>query len=146
MRNLQVVLASRPQGRVSEQNFRFVESAIPSPANGEVLVRNLYLSLDPYMRMRMNEGRSYAPPVQPGEVMVGATAGEVIESKDPRFSQGEFVAGRAGWQLYATMPAQTLRRVDARAAPISTSLGVVGMPVRKHLAEVPVGEIGVTGF
>jgi NADPH-dependent curcumin reductase CurA len=128
MRNLQVVLASRPQSRVSEENFRFVESAIPSPADGEVLVRNLYLSLDPYMRMRMNDGRSYAPPVQLGEVMVGATVGEVIESRDPRFSQGEFVAARAGWQLYAAVPAQALRRVDTRGAPVSTALGVIGMP------------------
>ncbi len=93
MRNLQVVLASRPQGPVTENNFRFVESAIPSPNEGEVLVRNLYLSLDPYMRMRMNEGKSYAPPVQIGDVMVGGTIGEVVESKDPRFKAGDIVGG-----------------------------------------------------
>jgi NADPH-dependent curcumin reductase CurA len=128
MHNLQVVLASRPQGPVTEQNFRFVESAIPSPNEGEVLVRNLYLSLDPYMRMRMNEGKSYAPPVPVGDVMVGGTIGEVAETKDPRFKKGDIVAGRAGWQLYAIADAGTLRKIDTRSAPLSTALGVVGMP------------------
>jgi NADPH-dependent curcumin reductase CurA len=128
MHNLQVVLASRPQGPVAEKNFRFVESAIPSPNEGEVLVRNLYLSLDPYMRMRMNEGKSYAPPVQLGDVMVGGTIGEVVESKDPRFKTGDIVGGRAGWQLYAAADAGTLRKIDTRGAPLSTALSVVGMP------------------
>jgi NADPH-dependent curcumin reductase CurA len=128
MHNLQVVLASRPQGSVTEKNFRFVESAIPSPGPGEVLVRNLYLSLDPYMRMRMNDGKSYAPPVQLGEVMVGGTIGEVVESKDVRFKKGDIVGGRSGWQLFSTADATTLRKVDTRGAPLSTALGVVGMP------------------
>jgi len=128
MHNLQVVLASRPQGPVTEKNFRFVESAMPSPNAGEVLVRNLYLSLDPYMRMRMNDGKSYAPPVQLGEVMVGGTIGEVVESKDLRFKTGDMVGGRSGWQLFAIAEAQTLRKVDTRGAPLSTALGVVGMP------------------
>ncbi len=128
MRNLQVVLASRPQGPVSEKNFRFVESAMPTPKEGEVLVRNLYLSLDPYMRMRMNDGKSYAPPVQLGEVMVGGTIGEVLESKDRRFRKGDIVGGRSGWQLFASADAGTLRKVDTRGAPLSTALGVAGMP------------------
>jgi NADPH-dependent curcumin reductase CurA len=128
MKNLQIVLASRPQGPVAENNFRYVEAAVPSPGEREVLVRNLYLSLDPYMRMRMNEGKSYAPPVQVGDVMVGGTIGEVIESKDPRFKKGDIVAGRAGWQLYAIADAGTLRKIDTRGAPLSTALGVVGMP------------------
>ena len=128
MNNLQVVLASRPEGPVTEKNFRFVESAIPTPDEGEVLVRNLYLSLDPYMRMRMNDGKSYAPPVQLGEVMVGGTVGEVVESRDPRFKQGDIVGSRSGWQLYASADASTLRKVDTRGAPLSTALGVVGMP------------------
>src|SRR5258708_13527504 len=100
MQNLQVVLASRPQGPVTENNFRFVESALPSPKDGEVLVRNLYLSLDPYMRMRMNDGKSYAAPVQLGEVMVGATIGEVVESKDPRFKIGHILGGPPDLQLF----------------------------------------------
>jgi NADPH-dependent curcumin reductase len=128
MKNLQIVLASRPQGPVAENNFRYVEAAVPSPGEREVLVRNLYLSLDPYMRMRMNEGKSYAPPVQVGDVMVGGTIGEVIESKDPRFKKGDIVGGRAGWQLYAIADAGTLRKIDTRGAPLSTALGVVGMP------------------
>ena len=128
MQNLQVLLASRPEGPVSEQNFRLVESAMPSPREGEVLLRNLYLSLDPYMRMRMNEGKSYAPPVQLGDVMVGGTIGEVVESNDPRFKTGDIVGGRAGWQLYAAADAGTLRKIDTRGAPLSTALSVVGMP------------------
>ncbi|MEO8008255.1 MAG: NADP-dependent oxidoreductase, partial [Betaproteobacteria bacterium] len=95
---------------------------------GEILVRNLYLSLDPYMRMRMNEGKSYAPPVQLGEVMVGGTIGEVVESKDPRFKKGDVVGGRTGWQLFAIAEADALRKIDTRGAPLSTALGVAGMP------------------
>jgi NADPH-dependent curcumin reductase CurA len=128
MRNQQVLLASRPQGPVTERNFRLVESAMPTLGEGEVLVRNLYLSLDPYMRMRMDAGKSYAPAVQLGEVMVGGTVGEIIESKDARYSKGEIVSGRLGWQLYAATPASGLRKVDTRGASISTALSVVGMP------------------
>jgi NADPH-dependent curcumin reductase CurA len=93
-----------------------------------VLVRNLYLSLDPYMRMRMNDEKSYAPPVQIGEVMVGGTIGEVIESKAPGFDPGAIVAGRLGWQLYALAGASGLRRINTRGAPLSAALGVIGMP------------------
>jgi NADPH-dependent curcumin reductase len=128
MRNLQVVLASRPRGPVTEQDFRFVEAAIPSPKPGEVLVRNLYLSLDPYMRMRMDERKSYAPPVQLGEVMVGGTISEVLESADPRFKAGDIVGGRGGWQLYAAADAGALRNIDTRAAPLTAALSVLGMP------------------
>jgi NADPH-dependent curcumin reductase CurA len=128
MKNLQVLLASRPQGWVSEENFRIVEADIPRANDGEVLVRNLYLSLDPYMRMRMDAGKSYAPPVEVGEVMVGGGVGEVMDSRDPRFFKGDIVTGRFGWQLFAAVPGTGLRKVDAAAAPISTALGVVGMP------------------
>ena len=101
---------------------------MPAPGEGEVLLRNLYLSLDPYMRMRMNEGKSYAPPVQIGEVMVGGTIAEVAESKDPRFKPGDIVGARAGWQRYAAVGGATLRKIDTRGAPLSTALSVVGMP------------------
>ena len=101
---------------------------MPSPGEGEVLVRNLYLSLDPYMRMRMNEGKSYAPPVQIGEVMVGGTIAEVVESKDPRFKAGDKVGARAGWQRYAAVASGALRKINTRGAPLSTALSVVGMP------------------
>src|SRR5450759_1671470 len=96
-KNLQFVLASRPAGWVEERNFRLIESAIPIPGDGEVLVRNHYLSLDPYMRGRMNEARSYAPPAVIGEVMLGGTAGEVVQSKNPKFMVGDKVVGRLGW-------------------------------------------------
>lgn len=128
MKNLQVLLASRPQGSVREENFRIVETDLPRPADGEVLVRNLYLSLDPYMRMRMDAGKSYAPPVEVGEVMVGGGVGEVLESRDPRLSKGDIVTGRLGWQMYAVAPGTGLRKVNAEGAPISTALGVIGMP------------------
>lgn len=128
MKNLQVLLASRPQGSVREENFRIVETDLPRPAEGEVLVRNLYLSLDPYMRMRMDAGKSYAPPVEVGEVMVGGGVGEVLESRDARLSKGDIVTGRLGWQLYAVAPGTGLRKVNSEGAPISTALGVIGMP------------------
>lgn len=127
-KNLQILLARRPEGRVREQDFRLVESPLPQPGAGTLLVRNLYLSLDPYMRMRMNAGKSYAPPVELGEVMVGGTVGRVIESRHPQFAAGDIVTGRLGWQLYALSDGAGLRKVDMRGAPISTALGVVGMP------------------
>jgi NADPH-dependent curcumin reductase len=128
MKNRQVLLASRPQGWVGEENFRIVEADVPGPQDGEVLVRGRYLSLDPYMRMRMDAGKSYAPPVEVGEVMVGGGVGEVMESRDPRFSKGDIVTGRLGWQMYAVVPGSGLRKVNTEAAPISTALGVIGMP------------------
>ena len=128
MKNLQVLLASRPEGWVREDNFRIVETDIPRPREGEALVRNLYLSLDPYMRMRMDAGKSYAPPVEVGEVMVGGGVGEVMESRDPRFTKGDVVTGRLGWQLYAVAAGTGLRKVNTDGAPISTALGVIGMP------------------
>lgn len=128
MKNLQVLLASRPEGWVREDNFRIVETDIPRPREGEALVRNLYLSLDPYMRMRMDAGKSYAPPVEVGEVMVGGGVGEVMESRDPRFTKGDVVTGRLGWQLYAVAAGTGLRKVNTDGAPVSTALGVIGMP------------------
>src|SRR6266545_6142438 len=99
--NTQVLLASRPTGFPDESNFTIVDAPLPAPAGGEVLVRNHWLSLDPYMRGRMYDGRSYAPPARIGEVMVGATVGEIIESNHPKFTIGDFVVGQLGWQLYA---------------------------------------------
>jgi NADPH-dependent curcumin reductase len=127
-KNLQVTLASRPVGWVKESDLRIVESDIPKPAAGQVLVRNLYLSLDPYMRGRMNDGPSYAENVKVGQVMVGATVGEVIESNDPAFKLGDIVLGRFGWQQYGVSAGAALRKVDPKLAPISAYLGVLGMP------------------
>jgi NADPH-dependent curcumin reductase CurA len=126
--NKQVLLASRPQGRVTEDNFRIVEAPVAKPGAGEVLVRNEWLSLDPYMRGRMNEAKSYAPPAQIGEVMVGQTVGEVIESQDPRFKPGDKVLTHLGWQLYGVTKGSELTPIDAARAPASYYLGVLGMP------------------
>jgi NADPH-dependent curcumin reductase CurA len=126
--NVQVLLASRPTGWVQESNFNIVETPIPKPGPGEVLVKNHWLSLDPYMRGRMNDVKSYSPPVQIGEVMVGGTVGEVLESNHPKYKPGDFVVGRVGWQLYGVSDADSLMKVDPKLVPLSTYLGVAGMP------------------
>ena len=127
-KNVQVLLASRPTGPVEEANFSVVETDIPKPGGGEVLVRNLWLSLDPYMRGRMNAVKSYARYVEIGEVMTGGTVGEVIESGNPRFKVGDHVVGSLGWQLYATSNGEGLTVVDPKLVPLSAWLGVCGMP------------------
>ena len=126
MTNQRVVLASRPVGPVSEANFRLEEGPLPKPADGEVLVRNLWLSLDPYMRGRMSEAKSYAKGVDIGEVMVGQTVGEVVESKNEKLKKGDKVLTQLGWQLYGS--AKEVTRVDESGVPLSCYLGVVGMP------------------
>jgi len=126
--NRQITLAARPVGLPRVSDFRLTFSPLPSPGAGEVLVRSVYLSLDPYMRGRMNEGDSYAPPVAIGEVMTGAAVGLVTASADPGFGVGDVVEGMLGWQDYAVAPGDALRRIDPRSAPISTALGVLGMP------------------
>lgn len=128
MLNRQITLAARPVGFPKESDFKLVETPIPSLDEGKVLVKILYLSVDPYMRGRMNDAKSYAKPVALGEVMVGGTVGEIIESKHPRFEVGEFVEGRLGWQEYAISDGTDLRRIDPNLAPLSTALGVLGMP------------------
>jgi NADPH-dependent curcumin reductase len=120
-------LASRPAAGVTEDNFKLVEREAPRPKDGEVLVKNLWLSLDPYMRFRMNDVKSYVPPVQIGEVMVGQTAGEVLESKHAGFKAGDKVLA-AGWQLYSCMKGEELARVDSGPYPLSYYLGALGMP------------------
>jgi NADPH-dependent curcumin reductase CurA len=126
--NRQVVLASRPQGAVSEANFRFVDTPMPRPAEGEVLVRNEWLSLDPYMRGRMSDAKSYVPPVAIDAVMVGQTVGEVIESRDARVAVGDKVLTQLGWQTHGVARATDVVGVDARRAPASWYLGILGMP------------------
>lgn len=126
--NQQIVLAARPVGEPKASDFASVEGAIKKPAAGEVLCRSLYLSLDPYMRGRMSGAKSYAKPVEIGGVMEGGVVGEVIESGDAGFSAGEIVFGYGGWQSYFTMPGKALRKIDPNLAPVSTALGVLGMP------------------
>jgi len=126
--NRQIVLHSRPTGPPTAANFALVERPMPEPGDGDVLTRTLWLSLDPYMRGRMNDAKSYASPVALGEVMVGGTVGEVVASRDPRFSAGDIVLGSGGWQAYAVLPGRSLRKLDPGLAPISSALGVLGMP------------------
>jgi NADPH-dependent curcumin reductase len=128
--NKRIVLASYPEGWVTEANFRLETAALPKPAEGEVLVKNLWLSLDPYMRGRMSQQKSYVKGVEPGDVMTGETAGEVVESKDPKFKPGDKVTAPAGWQLYWSGKGDLLTRVDASKVPLSYFLGCLGMPGR----------------
>ena len=127
-KNLQVVLANRPTGAVTESNFQLVEKPIPEAGPGEVLVRNHWLSLDPYMRGRMSVSKSYAASVEIGEVMVGGTVGEIIASQHPRWKVGDHVVGSLGWQTHGVSSGDGLTKVDPNLVPLSTYLGVVGMP------------------
>ena len=128
MLNKRVLLASRPQGAVTPENFRIDEAPMPQPADGEVLVRNVWLSLDPYMRGRMSDAKSYVAPVEIGGVMVGQTVGEVVESKHPGFKRGDHVLTSLGWQGYGVAKGKELRVVDASRVPASYYLGILGMP------------------
>ena len=125
--NLQVTLKSRPQGWVRESDFALVESPLPAIAGGEVLLRTLYLSLDPYMRSRMDEVKSYAASVNLGEVMVGDTVSEVVDSRHPQFKAGDLVVSAAGWQRYSKASGDKLMRVPSGLPP-SVFLGPAGMP------------------
>jgi NADPH-dependent curcumin reductase len=129
--NHQIVLASRPTGEATADNFKLVRHAVLPVHDGQVLVRHHYLSLDPYMRGRMNEGKSYAQPQPLDEVMIGGTVGEVVISKNPHFAVGDKVVGMGGWQEYALVDAGqrgVLQKVDTTHVPLSAYLGAVGMP------------------
>ena len=123
-----IVLASRPVGEPKPSDFRTEEVPVPTPGDGEVLLRTIWLSLDPYMRGRMNDGPSYAAPVPIGGVMEAGTVNEVIASKNSGFAIGDIVLGRAGWQTHALSDGKGLVKIDRRLAPISTAVGVLGMP------------------
>lgn len=123
-----IVLASRPQGKLVPENFRLEEAALPRPQEGEVAVRNIYLSIDPYMRARMDDVRSYAPPQAIDSVMIGATAGEVMQSHHPGFKPGDKVVGMLGWAEQGIAPGHALRKVDASRIPLQAYLGAAGMP------------------
>jgi NADPH-dependent curcumin reductase CurA len=122
------VLASRPVGEPKVSDFRLEEFAVPSPGEGEVLLRTLFLSLDPYMRGRMSDAPSYAAPVAIGGVMEGGAVAEVVESKNPKFAAGDIVLGRTGWQTHSLSDGASLRKIDPAQAPIQAALGVLGMP------------------
>jgi len=126
--NHQVVLRSRPVGMPKPADFDLVESPLPSPKDGEVLCRTIYLSLDPYMRGRISGAKSYAASVEPGQVIVGGTVGEVLESRHSGLTKGDVVLGYDGWQSHAVSKGGGLRKLDPKQAPVSTALGVLGMP------------------
>lgn len=126
--NRRIVLASRPQGQVSLDNFRLEEAPLAKLRDGRFLVRNIYLSVDPYMRGRMNDAKSYAAPVALGDVMGGGTVGEVVESKHDGFAVGDKVTGMFGWQDYAVSDGAGVRKIDDTRVPLTAYLGVAGMP------------------
>jgi NADPH-dependent curcumin reductase CurA len=129
--NRQIHLVSRPQGEPGTDNFQLVEAPLPEPGEGQVLVRNHYLSLDPYMRGRMSEGKSYAQPQPLNQVMIGGTVGEVVASRNDFFKVGDKVVGMGGWQDYQLVSADqrgALQKVDTTHIPLSAYLGAVGMP------------------
>ena len=131
MINKQVLLASRPAAEATVGNFRLVETPVAALADGQVLVRNHYLSLDPYMRMRMNDAKSYAAPQPLDAVMIGGTVGEVVDSKNAKFAVGDKVVGMGGWQQYSVVDGSqpgVMRKVDTTHIPLSAYLGAVGMP------------------
>jgi NADPH-dependent curcumin reductase len=123
-----IVLAARPQGEVTPEHFRLETVAVPELAEGELLIRNHYLSLDPYMRGRMNDARSYAAPQALDETMIGGTVGEVVLSRNARFARGDFVAAMGGWAELAVSDGTGLRKLDTTQVPLSAYLGAVGMP------------------
>jgi NADPH:quinone reductase len=131
--NRRIILALRPTGMPSVDNFRIVDAEMPRPAEGEVLLKTLYLSVDPYMRGRMNEGKSYVAPFELNEMITGGVVSEVVESRSGHFQMGDIVAGYLGWELYSVAKgddraAGSLTKVDQAFAPITTALGILGMP------------------
>ena len=129
MTNRQILLSSRPAGEAGLDNFTLIDREIPALADGQVLVRHHYLSLDPYMRGRMNDAKSYAPPQPLNEVMIGGTAGEVVESRHPAFAAGDQVVGMGGWQQYSVVDggSRAIRTIDTTQIPLTAYLGPVGM-------------------
>ncbi len=123
-----ITLASRPQGQPTPDNFSLDDITLPAPAKGEFLVRNIWLSLDPYMRGRMDDAKSYAAPVAIGGIMEGGTVGEVMVSENPHFPAGAIVSGQFGWATHTISDGMGVRIIDPSVAPISTALGVLGMP------------------
>ncbi|MDQ1159011.1 NADPH-dependent curcumin reductase CurA [Sphingomonas sp. SORGH_AS 950] len=126
--NQRILLASRPDGEPQARNFEVSTASVPEPGHGQLLLQILYLSLDPYMRGRMSAAKSYAAPVEIGEVMEGGTVARVIASRHPDYTEGDIVLSHSGWQSFALSDGVGLRKLDPKAAPITTALGVLGMP------------------
>ncbi|GAB6928526.1 NADP-dependent oxidoreductase [Paenibacillus sp. JCM 10914] len=125
--NERIILAKRPEGLPDESVFTFEEQPLPEPKDREVLVKTLYLSVDPYMRGRMSDAKSYAKPYDVGQVIGGGAIGRVVESSDPQCRVGDYVTGNWGWQRYAAVSTSKLRKINPELAPVTTALGVLGM-------------------
>ena len=139
-RNRQIVLAARPVGAPKETDLRLVDGPVPVPAEGELLVRTIWLSLDPYQRLRMGTDLRYYPPLALGEVIVGGAVSRVVESRHPDFAPGDIVDDYTGWQDYAIAQGASARKVDPALGPLSTAIGVLGMPgLTAYLGLVKVG-------
>ena len=137
-----VTLRSRPSGSPSVDNFEIISSPVPAPGDGEIVTRTLYLSIDPYMRGRLSDRKSYATPVQIGEVMTGETVGEVIASTDPAFKPGDITVGARGWQSHIVSKAAELTKIEPGHAPLSAYLGVLGMPgVTAYSGMTDIGQV-----
>ena len=126
MMNKQIRMVARPVGFPKESDFQLVETPVPKPGAGEVLARVIYLSVDPYMRGRMSEVKSYAPSMQVGDMMVGGAVGQVVESQSEYYQAGDYVAGMFGWQQYAVVDGHGLRKLDPKVAPLTAALNVLG--------------------
>jgi NADPH-dependent curcumin reductase CurA len=128
MENKQILLVSRPAGVPSMENFKILDTAVPQPQDGEVLIRTLYLSVDPYMRGRMTDRKSYVEPFAVGAAINGGGVGEVVESRSAAFQSGDVVTGMLPWQLFSVAKETAVHKIDPRLAPVTTALGVLGMP------------------
>ena len=140
--NRRVLLKSRPQGPVTPGNFALDERRVQEPADGQILVRNLYMSVDPYMRGRMNDVESYIPPFELGQPLEAGVVGRVVQSRHPRFREGDHVSGMLRWEEYSTSDGKGLQKVDPALAPLSYYLGVLGMPgMTAYVGLVGIGEV-----
>jgi NADPH-dependent curcumin reductase CurA len=140
-KNMQIVLARRPTGAARESDFRLVETEAPEIGDGQFLIRNHYLSLDPYMRGRMSDAKSYVKPVEIGEAMAGETVGEIVESRNADFKKGDKVAGPFGWRLYGVGNGEGVRKIEDARVPLSAHLGVLGMPgVTAYVGLLDIGQ------
>jgi NADPH:quinone reductase len=127
-KNVEIRLASRPRGWVAAENFERTESPVPEPSEGQVLVRNIYMSVDPYMRGRMNDTKSYVPPFKVGEVLQAGVVGQVVKTRNAQFAEGDYVNGMLGWQNFSLSNGQGLYRIKKGEVPLSYHLGILGMP------------------
>ncbi|MBA4493106.1 NADP-dependent oxidoreductase [Paenactinomyces guangxiensis] len=127
-KNQQILLVKRPKGMPTEEDFKMVDKPVPQPEEGAVLIRTLYLSVDPYMRGRMNDRKSYVPPYQLNEVITGGVVGEVVQSKAADLKEGDIVLGNLGWQKYSVTGSNQVRKINPDIAPVTTALGILGMP------------------